>query len=274
MSDCGKSWSMLCLPCRRYLYIFCEQQGRIYSEFLTVYRYNSAVYPTKPFNQFHASIVTPAFLNQQAPDWSKTQAALYARANSTMYGLRQTPMEKYMYGTWKIATGSMNATTNVGPSTISWIFARMNEGYFQTPLNTSECLTRYTDVFGDRAGLLMISSFDLLTNTSIPVTSSSVLYHYNMIGAATQFGYASPWRCGYTNTFDCQSYHSYFVIILMVMTGRQPWLWQKDPSIIANWNFMGYKIDECRYVEFPLANLCTVKYSMPILISEFCEPVT
>jgi hypothetical protein len=54
-----------------------------------------------------------------------------------------------------------------------------------------------------------------------------------------------------TNTFDC----------------RKPNSWKKNHSMIENWNIIGYKIDYCLISEIPLSKLCSVQYSLPIMIS-------
>lgn len=156
-------------------------------------------------------MATSAFLQRQSPIWDRTRDAFDARANRTMYALRQEPNVGgggyiYEWGTWNVTGGfdDIVSSTSTGDLFINWAFARMSEGYFQVSHNTSECLSRYTNVFDDRADLIMIASYDEAVNASIPSNASSVLFRFDSLGARTQFGYAYNWRCGRTNTFDCK----------------------------------------------------------------------
>lgn len=121
-------------------------------------------------------------------------------------------------------------------------------GTFNKNLTTSECLTIHTSWFGNRSDVLLVSTQDLLeSQISLPPTNESLLF---MDFSPGFDGPGMYWPCT-TSKFDC----------------RKPSSWNKDPTIIENWNVIGYKIDYCLGSELDSEKLCSVKCSLAIMAS-------
>ena len=58
--------------------------------------------------------------------------------------------------------------------------------------------------------------------------------------------------------------------VRLTISGRRSALWQKDPSIIKDWNIQGWRIARCHSAEFPgLDHKCAVRGSIEIMIGEY-----
>jgi hypothetical protein len=54
--------------------------------------------------------------------------------------------------------------------------------------------------------------------------------------------------------------------LTLINKGRRTTDWHKDPTIIKDWNMLGWKIDHCLVHEVPLQDKCSVNYSLEIMI--------
>lgn len=99
----------------------------------------------------------------------------------------------------------------------------MQQGAFGIRLDPVECLSAYTTSFGNQSDVILVSTYDLTTNTT-------VAEDLPLLFAAEEYRLLGPgvfWACSTTNSFDC----------------RSPEKWKNDPNLVSNWNVYGYKID-------------------------------
>ena len=205
-------------------------------------------------------MVTPDFLEDGLVDVAATTKVVRTREQMTLPGLPQigpqTVVPMRIGGPWDVVAknpvswGSNLSylTDNCGPEKCMQYQSKAKNGIFKRKLDPLQCLDTYATSFGsNRSDAIFVSTTDLLEpHRSLPA-NNSLLY----IGSAVS--YQTPgtyWQCGPTNTFDCRDLKA----------------WNKNPSIIQNWNIMGYKIDYCLVSENTVEESCGLKFSTSFLI--------
>jgi hypothetical protein len=177
------------------------------------------------------------------------------RQNMTLEAMDQMPpnnlVQSEVGANWGTPTHwDFNVSNQCGQDGCMSFRQRAQNGTFSKRLDTVQCLQTYVSGFGNRSDLLLVSTQDLLASQTPPMPSKN----NSLLFAGYSPGIGGPgyyWECGSTNTFDC----------------RNPSPWIKDPSIIENWNVIGYKIDYCVISETDIQGACSVQYSLPIMIS-------
>lgn len=223
-----------------------------------ILRYNSVVFTTVPINSISILVVTPDFLNDGPVDADMATSTAKGRGNMTLPGLPQQ-------GSKEVIPTQINSPWSVGGSH-RWDFSvtdrcgadgcihhqnKVKQGVFSKRLDPVQCLELYTTTSptSNRSDVLLVSTKDLLDPlNSLPI-NNSLLFVENATSLPTP---GTFWECGTTNTFDC----------------RKRDIWTKDPSIIKDWNVIGYKIDYCLVSERNVEDLCGLKYSKFILIGK------
>jgi hypothetical protein len=214
-------------------------------------RYNSAIFNTTPTNTVKYLVVTPEFLTGGPFDVNEATRVAESRRNLSME-IRQ-PLPPYQLVQERIDSqfyydNDFNISSSCGEEGCKDYLKKALNGTFNRNLTTSECLTLHTSWFGNRSDVLLVSTQDLLkTQTSLPPRNESLLFMDFSPGFA---GPGMYWPC-MTSTFDC----------------RKPSSWLQDPTIIENWNIIGYKIDYCLSSELDSEKLCSVQYSLTIMTS-------
>ncbi|KAH7070508.1 hypothetical protein BKA63DRAFT_78380 [Paraphoma chrysanthemicola] len=241
--------------------------------------YNSAVYMTRPMNNINLYVVTPGFLKGET---------VSVRNGVWMYNWRRQQNLTGLDGR-KARDRKMVSQQIEGDGLFGWYGGctmdncssvqqyAMQRGYSRV-MSPLECLNAYSKFEGDRSDVIFVSSYDYLWNssTAIPhfaLNGSEVLITEdastlpNQINSSLLFALELPsmfsamgfwidygWLCGNTNSFEC----------------RRPSLWREDPSIIKDWNMLGWKVDECLVRDVPLTDKCSVNYSTGIIIVVCC----
>jgi hypothetical protein len=111
-----------------------------------------------------------------------------------------------------------------------------------------DCLLQYTDLFGDRSNLILVTSTLSMTNNS--------LFAYGMSGSEDPW--KTGWYFGLGNNFDSTK------LDLANFPGGAAERAEK----ISNWSIAGQKISYCLSSQVSTQNLCTVEYSQSIMISK------
>ncbi|KAH6663005.1 hypothetical protein B0J14DRAFT_684940 [Halenospora varia] len=216
--------------------------------------YNSAIFSTLPTNTINLILIRPSFLTGASFNPLQTTATIAQRRNITTLNRERLPpyhIVEQRQGSWSDNNQNdwnvTSACVSQGLNCTS-VQAKAISGGFNKNMTVQECLTLHTSWFGNKSDVLLISTQDLLESRLPPQpTNNSFLF------AKFSPGFAGPgmyWPC-FTSSFDC----------------RKPYLWNRDPSIIKDWNIMRYKIDYCLGYELDSQQYCSVKYSMPIMIS-------
>lgn len=198
-------------------------------------------------------VVTPQFFQGGAIDRNATVDMAADRSDLPTIGRLQVPPNDIRNTTLGASWGNLDFNlTEWPPSQNSSLTAQRDyaAGKFSKRLPAVECLTRYMRLTGNQSDALLVSSYDaaLQVNTNISSPNSTLLYEY---GAQGFDGPGNYWPCGISNTFDC----------------RKPEQWRHDPSIAAEWNVYGYKIDYCLINEVDLQQRCSVRFSPAVMIS-------
>ena len=216
-------------------------------------RYNSAIFSTQPTSSVKALVVTPGFVTGAPIDAEDATTVAMSRRNMTIQARQQLPpyslVESRVDANWGHHVWDFNVTAQCNPDGCHSDQQKALNGTFSKRLDTATCLTTYLSLLGNRSDVLLVSTTDLLRHeqSSLP-SNNSLLFAFSFGGL---LGSGLYWECGSTNTFDC----------------RKPNSWEKNYSIIENWNIIGYKIDYCLISEIPLSKLCSVQYSLPIMMS-------
>jgi hypothetical protein len=151
-----------------------------------------------------------------------------------------------------------------------------HSGLYSRELSPIDCLTAYTDIYRNLSNVIMVADYDFLSNkpTIEANTTNTLLFtKYIRLNQDFRFWNGYNWLCGNTNSFDCKLNLVYIDLYLNRVIGRLPSLWLKDPSIMKNWNILGWKISKCYSRVVKLENSCAVRSSPPIMIGKFYSPV-
>lgn len=150
-------------------------------------------------------VATTDLLAGVRPDLESTRQLLEGRANITVEGYEQGRGFVPTWGNHTVVGDRFRGvSTLIDEYNLQMVMDEMALGMVLQRIDPVECLTRYLDPFSNASDAIMISSYDLLYNGPIPTNMTPLLYGV-LAGPATQFAYAAEWRCGYTNTFDCES---------------------------------------------------------------------
>lgn len=170
-------------------------------------RYNSAIYNTLPAWQKQVWVGTPEFLNNGPCNTSATDQLLRQRGERQVYAMYQSSLETPQTSMRELSVGLLDeyawAITNEQCTSRE---ASLTPSYVNTLSNLTafDCLTRYSRTFTNDSYLYMISSYDLLEQKTLSNTSNALLY-FGQLSLREISGFSYPsWRCGSTNTFDCQ----------------------------------------------------------------------
>lgn len=149
--------------------------------------------------------------------------------------------------TWKMLDSWQASSMNLDQTIQSMQQNAHNTSLFVT-IEPLDCLIKYTDLFGDRSDLILVTSTLSTTNNS--------LFAYGMSGSE------DPWKTGWYlslgNDFDSTK------LDLANFPGGATERAEK----ISNWSIAGQKIHYCLSSQFSTQNLCTVEYSQSIMISK------
>ncbi|KAH7082209.1 hypothetical protein FB567DRAFT_630623 [Paraphoma chrysanthemicola] len=241
--------------------------------------YNSAVYMTRPMNDINLYVVTPGFLEGETASVRNGVWMYNWRRQQNLTGLDGRKARDRKIVSQQIEGdgrfGWYGGCTTDNCSSVQQY--AMQRGYSRV-MSPLECLNAYSTFEGNRSDVIFVSSYDYLWNssTAIPhfaLNGSEVLITEdasklpNRINSSLLFALELPsmfsamgfwidygWLCGNTNSFEC----------------RRPSLWREDPSIIKDWNMLGWKVDECLVRDVPLTDKCSVNYSTGIIIVVCC----
>ncbi|KAF2675503.1 hypothetical protein BT63DRAFT_475106 [Microthyrium microscopicum] len=217
--------------------------------------YNSAVYNTNPANQHAFYVVTPGFFEGQQMNVGKSVVAWDWRARQNMTGLEVSPavhkklvsqpIDAYEYG--------YNAD-RCGDNKCGNLTDQYTSGVFVRNVSALECLNTYSDPFSNSSNVIFQTSYDYLSGleTSVSNATNPLLFvkwlHIEMV---FDFWNDYQWLCGDQSA------------------------WEKDPSIIKDWNILGWRVDRCFIREINLDNKCAVRFSPQIMIAvcvaNFCK---
>lgn len=163
--------------------------------------YNSVIYETQPTMLYQAYVITPNFFTGAKPNASKARETFKKRQDQTVYALSQGshPKMKEM-SLAGFSEGFDYCQTDNCEYIRDWVTDKST-----LRLSAVDCLYTYARTFtGNRSEVVMISSYDMLSNTSISNNSNPLLYT-RVAGIVDNTGFASPpWLCGNTNIFDCE----------------------------------------------------------------------
>ncbi len=114
------------------------------------------------------------------------------------------------------------------------------------------CLRHYTSLFGNQSDVLLVSS-----ESSGQSNNSFLAAGWFNPGPAIPeiIGY---WMCGKSNNFSCRDKDD----------------WERNSSLIADWNVYGYKIDYCLEKQVSLDDSCSVHFSPAIMIGKLALACT
>ncbi|THX24808.1 hypothetical protein D6D12_07369 [Aureobasidium pullulans] len=208
--------------------------------------YNSSIYGTVAVNTYVILVVTPGFINGARADARASEEQAKSRENITMYGLQDIPPHHYVETTLNEHNWRFNYSKPCRGENCDIYQTRMQQGAFGIRLDPVECLSAYTTSFGNQSDVILVSTYDLVSDTT-------VTEDLPLLFAAEEYRLLGPgvfWACSTTNSFDC----------------RSPEKWKNDPNLVSNWNVYGYKIDYCLQSQHDNSDLCRVMYTAPILI--------
>jgi hypothetical protein len=139
----------------------------------------------------------------------KIQSQVICPESSTSFG----------YSGWlcgaaaQVVETRVNATTGetISSQTISVcppITDAWRAGNFSKTLDPLNCLTTYSNPFGNRSDLIIEADYDYLSGQeTVVLNKSNALLFSKQLRIAMEFGFWNnyDWRCGTTNSFDCKS---------------------------------------------------------------------
>ncbi|KAF2870526.1 hypothetical protein BDV95DRAFT_595268 [Massariosphaeria phaeospora] len=230
-------------------------------------RYNSAIYMARPMNHVKMHIVAPEFLTG-APVSVDNAAWMYGwRREQNLTGLERKHTNHRKLVSQAIDSDSLfNWNMACDTDNCSSVQQYAMDQQYQRRLNPFDCLTAYSSIYGNRSDVIFVSRYDYLWNSSTSIPHVSVNNDSSLIISNDASELSNPiensllfakelkdvmvvgfwmdydWLCGTTNSFDC----------------RRPTAWLKNPSIVDDWNILGWKIDECLVREVPLEEKCSV----------------
>lgn len=214
---------------------------------LTKSRYNSAFFTTIPVNAYTWAAVTPEFLTGTPFNITATNDTLTERAALTVQWLPPS-LDEVVNGTLGTPGDVTTPSWDIEETLLAWKARSLNDTIY-TKLEPLECLEAYVTQFGNASDVLIISSTDMISETTIPQTSNSFL------AAGLVGGLQSPdtyWECSFSNTFKC----------------TQMATWRNNASIVANWNVFGYEVDYCLSISRDTSQGCSVQVSFTILLGK------
>jgi hypothetical protein len=180
------------------------------------------------------------------------------RINLTMEALLQTDtaslQQLQIGGMWGEGHSSTSFDFNVAKTCgndecLDWQAKAVN-GTFTRNVTALQCLEENLSAFSNRSRTILIASIDLAEPQNNLDLVNNILLFAGSMGAQVQVQ-GQFWPCGSTNTFDC----------------RKPEDWIRSPPEVENWNVIGYKIDHCIIRETNIEEFCSVRYSLPLMIS-------
>jgi hypothetical protein len=128
----------------------------------------------------------------------------------------------------------------------------MQENAYNTSLfarlEPLECLLSYTNLFGDRSNVILVTSTLSTTNNS--------LFAYGLSGSEDPW--KTGWYWGLGNDFDSTK------LDIANFPGGAAERVEKT----SNWSIAGQKIDYCLSSQVSTQDLCSVEYSQSIMISK------
>jgi len=147
---------------------------------------------------YQSLVVTSDYLTGARPNATKAIETFQARSNRTMYALSQGPHPTMKEMSLSGFEEGMSRYCIQDDCVVGQSWTNL------TRLDPVNCLSAFSEAFGDRSGAIMVSSFDLLNNVSIPKSSNPLLYS-RVSGVLDNTGLTdNPWLCGFTNMFDCE----------------------------------------------------------------------
>lgn len=127
-------------------------------------------------------------------------------------------------------------------STIQSMQINANNPSHYTTIDTLDCLRTYSDLLGNRSDVIIVTS-------APPEKGNSLLLYGMSLSQTWDIGYA---LCGFGKPVDC---------------GRLADLpLAQQEQAIRDWEIGDYKIDHCRQSQRSTGNLCSVQYSLSILV--------
>jgi hypothetical protein len=175
--------------------------------------------------------VTPDFLDGAATNLTSSVAAWNRRRHQHLTGLdlsdslhRKLESQEicpdsatFTYSDWLCADGEafqirINATTGQTISSTPVdsypnLVEKWNNGTFSKRMSPLECLNTYSNPFGNRSDVVMIADYDYLAQEHTTATNASnSLLFMKQLRIAMEMGFWNEydWRCGTTNSFDCE----------------------------------------------------------------------
>ncbi|KAF2674899.1 hypothetical protein BT63DRAFT_449888 [Microthyrium microscopicum] len=218
--------------------------------------YNSGIYNSQPHNAINFLVVKPDFLNDGPVSTRTATTVAMSRRNVTLESLPQGPPYKIetlpIDSNWGQGNGqwTFNISNFCSDDSCTDYRQKVMNNSFSKNLTKSQCLDAYLTSSGNRSDVLLISTEDILAPNTTFSSNNTLLF-------AAESYLSTPgfyWECGSTNTFDCRTRSNLL----------------KNPTLIENWNVIGYKIDYCLSSERSLDEACVVKYSLPIMIIVCC----
>ncbi|KAI9733951.1 MAG: hypothetical protein M1834_002607 [Cirrosporium novae-zelandiae] len=196
--------------------------------------FNSAIIPTLAINSYVYIAVSPEFLDEGS--WNTSATA------STLLSL-PSPLNNTagMLQSWDDAPLDLQMTIHEMQVGFS------NDGGF-VHLDKLTCLLEYTNLFGNRSDVVMVS------NTAPPDNNS--LLTYGLARDAT-------WDEGLTLCWDSNSFDCLKLDLSNFPSGEAG-----REKATANWNMAGYKIDHCLSAQRSTDGLCSVEYSFSIMLGD------
>jgi len=217
---------------------------------LTDLRYNSAIISVLPVNSYNWAVVTPGFLNGDAFDVSLANATMVQRTHSNVSTVNfDTTPPKPVWGnlSWPGGSTFLEASTK---GKVDGLRASITLGEL-TYMTKVECLTGYANATRDLSDVVLVASGDVLDpEADMASMNNSLLAFAPAANPLNSQDGKWRWICGVSNSFNC---------------GR-PDLWLNNPTVIADWNVYAYKIDHCLSRRQNLDQLCSVDFSVPIMV--------
>jgi hypothetical protein len=132
-----------------------------------------------------------------------------------------------------------------------WIQNMQRNAHNQTLFTKEDpltCLLQYTDLFGNRSDVIFVTSTLSTTNNS--------LFAYGVSGSE------DPWKTGWYLSLG-DNFDSTKLDLANFPGGAT-----ERAEKVADWSIAGQKIDYCLTSHISTQDLCSVEYSLSIMISE------
>lgn len=146
-----------------------------------------------------------------------------------------------MLETWRESSIDLNTW-------IQYLQNNANNLSIFTKVDALPCLLQYTELFGNRSDVLFVTSTNSTTNNS--------LFAYGVSGSEDLW--KTGWYLGLGNVFDST----------LLGLSNFPGGAAERAEKVSNWSIAGQKIDYCLSRQISTHDLCSVEYSLSIMIGE------